>query len=258
MNDALMGRFGWHDLMTTEIDGSIAFYGDLFGWSFDDPRTDGYRLVRDRTGLDFGGLLPWPQSGSTMAAWAGYVLVENADQTAAQVLAGDGQLVMPVADFPDGRLAPILDPDGADCVIFQPEMDNDMSPQGSGGAGGAVCWNELIAHDIEIATEFYRECFGWEFDPQVVANRGYAVARFDGRPVAGVFQPATPPERSGWVAYFSCEDIETAVARAIDGGATLAHPVKSMAGIGATCWIQDPFGALFGLMNPAEGWLDRL
>ena len=230
MNDALMRRFGWHDLMTTEIEGSFDFYADLFGWAVDEPRPDGYRLLRDAGGLDFGGILPWPDNSVTRSAWTGYVLVEDADETANRVLQADGRLIMPVSEFPDGRLAPILDPDGAECVIFAPTTDNDMSPMGSGGAGSSVCWNELITHDIDIATEFYRECFGWTFDQQAIDAKGYVVARVDGRPVAGLFQPATPPLRSGWVAYFSSDDIEVSSDRAVAGGGTLAHPIKNVAG----------------------------
>jgi uncharacterized protein len=256
--DLMLGRFCWHDLMTKDIEASQDFYEDMFGWALDDEAApNGYRALRDGD-LSFGGFLPWPQEVPVSALWVGYVLVQSCSASTERVTELGGTLIMPPTPIPGvGAFAPAIDPQGADIVLFEPErFDADLI--GTGGTGEIVLWNELITPDIEASADFYAALFDWQIDPSLVASQGYVVARRQDVPVCGLFQPAVLPPRAGWVASFGTADIEKHGHRAAELGGKVVHAIQDVPNIGRTSWFQDSVGAIFGLMQPADGWFETL
>ncbi len=88
-----------------------AYYGDLFGWSFNSDNPGGYGMTDPASGLPVIGVGSDPTGGS---GWVtGYVTVASIADTLAKATSLGGSVVMPQFS-PDGtaQLAMVADPEG--------------------------------------------------------------------------------------------------------------------------------------------------
>ena len=112
------GTPNWVDLQTTNQDAAKAFYAGLFGWTYDDqPMPEGavYAMAMLR-GQPVAAIAP--QSPELTAAgappvWNTYLAVDSADEATARVEAAGGKVGMTPFDTPVGRIAVLIDPQGA-------------------------------------------------------------------------------------------------------------------------------------------------
>lgn len=252
------GLIVWYDLMSTDTSVTDAFYTELFGWSFatESDAPNGYRLISNDT-QPFGGTLT---IGAPMqSAWMAYIQVSELDLLVERAVESGANIIMPRTEAPGaGHWSIIVDPTGAPVYLMEllPHRRSDQSRYHTGD--GHVIWNELITTDVGAAGEFYRNIAGWSLNPVAPGLNPYTVAKADGAPVAGLFQPATAPANSMWVVSFQTDDIDTTIAQVQELGGRVVHPANTVPGIGRTAWVADPTGALFGLMQPETGWLERL
>lgn len=243
------------ELSSPDTDAAAAFYGALMGWSASEPgpaeETGGYRLFQ-QDGQSVGGLMGQMQPGQP-TAWATYVSVADADETADRVKAAGGGVIVEPMDVMDmGRMAVVADPTGAVLGIWQPgtfagaDLVNEPN---------SLCWNEVLTRDAEADLAFYPAVFGWvpgrpSFEG---APEGYTVWELAGRPVGGmmqlsedVFPPELPPH---WNVCFAVADCDATVAKAGDLGARVTMGPVDMP-IGRFAALVDPQGASFTVMEP--------
>ena len=120
----------WHELTTRDVDASMAFYGAVLGWRYEEvPEAGGmagYRtiLVGDRT---VGGIMPmvghdW---GDLPSHWMIYFAVADTDAAAARVTELGGAVSVPPFDSPVGKMSVVNDPDGNafSIIAFAGEVD---------------------------------------------------------------------------------------------------------------------------------------
>jgi uncharacterized protein len=108
-------------------------------------------------------------------------------------------------------------------------------------APGTFCWAELGTTDVEAATAFYTDVFGWE----VPETTGF---RLDGDDVAGL-QAA---DEARWRSRLSVEDVDALVERVRElGGEVLAGPFDAERA-GRVAAVADPTGAAVDLWQPRE------
>ncbi|HEV7192602.1 MAG TPA: VOC family protein [Jatrophihabitantaceae bacterium] len=129
-----------------------------------------------------------------------------------------------------------------------------MSTRETPFAPGTPCWVDLLSGDVERATAFYGDLFGWKADepnpdPQF---GGYVNLRSEGHVVAGLMpktaEMAALPDV--WSTYISTADIDASVAAiTAAGGLVLAGPMP-VADLGSMAIAQDPAGASFGVWQP--------
>ena len=120
---------------------------------------------------------------------------------------------------------------------------------------GVPCWVDTTQPDVDAATAFYSELFGWEPTgpgemPGDPPGR-YYVARAGGGEVAGI--ASCPPGQSGaaWNTYVAVDDAEAAVERATAAGATVLAAPFDAAPAGRAAVLTDPVGATICLWQPA-------
>jgi len=119
MSDTTMqqaGKFCWNELMTTDVKGAKAFYGELLGWKMQDVNLTGIDYTLLKLGdTEIGGIMALPpQAAGTPPVWGAYVTVDDVDATLVRVEKLRGKVLMPPQDIPDvGRFAVIQDPQGA-------------------------------------------------------------------------------------------------------------------------------------------------
>jgi predicted enzyme related to lactoylglutathione lyase len=245
------GTFGWVDLVTTDVPAAKRFYAGMLGWTYEDRPTpvgvDYTMCYRDE--LMVCGMGPQPpamQAAGAPPAWNSYVLVEDADETAAAAEAAGGGVVMPVMDVMDsGRMVMVAGPDGAVVGAWQP-----IEHEGAElfGEPGAVTWNELQSRDLVAARDFLSETFGWTWRRQA-GELEYWVADAEESPedVGGAMNmpdgvPLEAP--SMWVVYFAVDDCYRSAVQVAELGGSLFLPPMVM-GPGTFAGAVDPTGGMF-------------
>lgn len=110
------GSISWSELMTTDVDGAKKFYGELFGWSYQDmPMEELTYTVLSANGDEVGGMMAIPKDAPPMPpCWGLYITVDNVDETVKRAVEMGGIIAMEPRDIPEvGRFAVLQDPQGA-------------------------------------------------------------------------------------------------------------------------------------------------
>ncbi|VAX11117.1 Glyoxalase/bleomycin resistance protein/dioxygenase [hydrothermal vent metagenome] len=110
------GAFSWNELMTTDVEGAKAFYGELLGWSLGDIDCCNGKYTMVKSGeTEVAGMMGIPTEAAGMPpAWGAYVTVDDVDAMVAKVEQLGGKICIPPMDIPDiGRFVVIQDPQGA-------------------------------------------------------------------------------------------------------------------------------------------------
>lgn len=114
---------------------------------------------------------------------------------------------------------------------------------------GEPTWLDLSTPDLEVAKDFYRQVFGWDYVDTGADFGHYHFAQTQARNVAGVgpIWPPDSPMPSVWTIYFASDDAAGDAARVKAlGGQVITEPMAiSDSGVMAIC--ADPTGAVFGL-----------
>ena len=115
---------------------------------------------------------------------------------------------------------------------------------------GEVCWVDC-GTDLDKATSFYRDLFGWTIEDMGAEAGGYRMAGKDGREVAGL-GPQQSPGPPFWSVYFRVDDASKAaeVVRA-SGGTVFVEPMDVI-DAGRMAVFADPTGAAFSVWQPKQ------
>ena len=92
------GRFVWHDLMATDAEGSLAFYGKLFDWRVEAVPMMGttYHMIHCGPG-PIGGVMQ--EKNIPVSHWMPYLAVDDVDRAAAKVAQLGGSVCVPPTDI---------------------------------------------------------------------------------------------------------------------------------------------------------------
>ena len=119
----LLGRFCWHELATTDPQGALAFYAELFGWTrgpAHDMGAGGLYQIIEQAGVQIGGLHVL-EDPSKPPRWLSYVQIESLDAAIEAVGTLGGRVLRGPHDVPGGsRVAHVLDPQGGMIALHEP------------------------------------------------------------------------------------------------------------------------------------------
>lgn len=253
-SEPLPGKVIWHDLLTEDIDSARAFYGELLGWSFEDVsgrRGDGEYSVARLGDVIVAGLLAVeaPTDGENYSRWLPYMSVGDVDAAVSRSIAGGASVVASARDVSLGRVAAIIDPQGA-VIGLAASSIGDPDDVTTAAAPGRVVWTELLADDPQAAAEFYTSLAA--LDARTISRRGgeYTVLANAGVDRAGIFQnPAEGDYTPVWITAFGVSDPAAAAAKAVSLGGTIILPVSDELRNGTTALITDPAGAILVLQS---------
>lgn len=251
MTTKTRGRSVWFDLVTKDVERAAGFYGELFGWKHQHVDMGGgmtYTLLT-LEGEQVAGLMK-PRDPSAAAAWNVYFTTTNTDETAALVAKRGGTVVAPPHDIPDvGRFAAFLDPRGTAFSVLAPTHEKAETLDSK---VGEFFWTEANVDSPSELVDFYVECFDWRVNLRDFPGYGvyHELWRGKERPAAGMQKrPKELPAQ--WIDYVKVGDCEASVRRAARLGAMVLMPTTKLASVGAFAVLQDPTGAVFGVMQPA-------
>ena len=251
----IQGTPNWVDLQTTDPVAAKAFYGPLFGWTFDDQPIPDSPAVYSMAMKDDGvvgaitGQPPDLAAQNVPAMWNTYLAVDDVDAAAARVDASGGKILMPPFEVMDaGRMAFVMDPTGAPVAMWQAGRTIGSTLVNE---PGTVVWNDLRTDDPAAAAAFYSAVFGLNAEPQVWSGTAYVSLKTGDDPVGGISQRAADSDSSAWHVYFAVEDTLAVAEHARALGATIVvEPTDSP--IGPTATIADPQGAVFSIISIAS------
>jgi predicted enzyme related to lactoylglutathione lyase len=256
----------WIDTNQPDPDAAVAFYGDLFGWEYEDvmpPGSPGKYYIARLGGGDVAGI--GSQFEGSTTAWNTYVWVEDADETAAKVRAAGGGVIMEPGDVMDaGRTAVLTDTEGAVFSVWQPKRHRGATVVNE---HGSLNFNTLSTRDLDGARAFYGAVFGWEVLD--IGNTGvmwglkaygeFLEARTPGMRenmekmgapgrfqdvVAAVFPLTDDDTPAHWSITFAVDDADAIAARAPQLGGKVLVPPFDAPWVRMTI-IEDPQGATF-------------
>ena len=240
------GEFCWINMLTPEPDQARDFFGKLLGWTFDEIPGMGHTV--SVAGQVFGGLfdLNSPQTPPGTPAYIGVMVkVDSADAVCARVVALGGKALPPFDVMENGRMAVCFDPNGAGFDLWEPKAKpgTEVDPQ----APGAPSWFENMTTDVEKATKFYSELFGWSSEAMPMDGFTYTSFKLGSDWVAGMLAitPDMGDVRPNWATYFTVADVDATAALAVELGGALCVPPQDIPKVGRFSMISSPQGVMF-------------
>ena len=246
----LTGKIIWNDLITDDLDATRTFYGALFGWTFEHASGKGGRYLLARLGdVYVAGIVEVKSKNRAqkLSRWLPYASVENVDGAISVASAAGATVAVPPLDVGFGRVAAIIDPQGAVLGLAHSRIGDPDDATTSPGLGRVV-WTELLANDTEAATTFYRNLVGYE--PSTIARRGgqYTMLTRDGKNRAGLLKNPTDAKPL-WLTYFGVDDPVAAMGRVEALGGAVIAPASPRLREGTMALVTDPTGALLVLQK---------
>jgi uncharacterized protein len=120
------GAWNWNNLLTRDLEGAKDFYGKVFGWEAvhneeAPPNILMWQVEGQRWPEGLGGLMGITDDlpADMPAHWQVYFTVENADESIELAESNEAKLAFGPIDVPVGRLATLVDPQGAVVSIFE-------------------------------------------------------------------------------------------------------------------------------------------
>lgn len=118
------GTLAWNELNTRDPEAAKAFYGAVFGWSFEDHDMGGMGTYTEwKLGEDsIGGMIGMGNTqmpAEVPAHWLVYFAVESTDAAVETVKSSGGNVAFGPIDIPAGRFAVATDPLGAAFAVIQ-------------------------------------------------------------------------------------------------------------------------------------------
>jgi predicted enzyme related to lactoylglutathione lyase len=238
------------DLQTTDQAAAKAFYGGVFGWTYDDQPMDAGAVYSIAKIGDGQVAAIAPQSPELKAAgappmWNTYLAVDSVDDATAKVGPAGGTVAMEPFDVMDaGRMSFVLDPSGAPVALWQANQHIGASLVNE---PGTVTWNELIT-DNPAAVPFYEQVLGVTTTTMEMGEDKYTMFQVGGKEVAGSMRPQMAGVPNHWQVYFAVADADAAAAKIKQlGGSVMVEPFDTP--IGKMAVVADPQGAVFSLFQ---------
>jgi predicted enzyme related to lactoylglutathione lyase len=152
----------WIDTQQPDVGAATAFYGGLFGWTFDDampPAAPSRYMIAKLDGEEVCAIAG-PGEGTPV--WRTHIAVDDADAAVdGLVSAGATVRSAPANHGEEGRAAVLTDPEGNEFRIWQ--AGRRLGAQVVNRPG---TWNfsDLRTTDPAAAIAFYEAAFGWQAD----------------------------------------------------------------------------------------------
>ena len=231
------GKFVWNDLLTEDVVAAKDFYGQLFGWTFE--QHDRYTVVKNAD-QSIGGMLQIGDKDNVIdeARWICALSVADVDK-AASLVTEEGGIVHegPLDMLNRGRAALISDPQGAELLLL---YATDGDPEDKEPAIGSWLWHELWSYDTEASLAFYQKLAGYDYAGE---KDDYLVLLKDEQWRAGIRNISDTDTTMRWVPVVRVADTEKTAEQAKElGGKLLVGPRPTPSG-GSVALLSDPSGA---------------
>ena len=253
------GTPSWIDLGASDQSAAKTFYASIFGWTYEDnPMGDSGEVysMAIKDGSYAAAIYTQASEEAAMGIppnWKTYLSVDDVEGTTSRVSELGGTVLMgPFDVFDAGRMSMITDPSGGLISIWQAKQHIGA---GVKSEHGALTWSELLTNDPKAASDFFVNLLGVGVETGPMGDAAeYTVIMVGTEGVGGIMkmpehlvEQNVPPH---WEASFQVDNVdETAGQVSAAGGNVLLAP-DTMESVGRISVVQDPQGAVFGLITP--------
>ncbi|MFI8088437.1 VOC family protein [Streptomyces sp. NPDC086080] len=223
----------WVDAQLPDVEAGKRFYGELFGWTFEEQPQGTVRALKDGEAV---ASLAHKTDGRLPTVWTVSFATPDAGALCGRIRAAGGSVVSPPLPFGDlGHTALVTDPEGAVFSLWQGARSPGF---GRRHAPGTFAWVQLYARNTEAANTFYGDLFHDAlFGPDADPDFGRAQ-------VSDVFAAEMPPHL---LVHFAVEDLTAGLAEVTRlGGRVQVPPFETSYGTVAV--VTDNQGASFALL----------
>lgn len=246
----------WVDAMVPDVIGGRRFYGELFGWTFQqaDERYGGTAQAFHE-GANVAALVP-KRNGRMPTVWNVYFATLDIGATIARIRRAGGEVIMvPMPVGNAGTVAMAADPGGAVFGLWQAGTYYGFEKQ---GRPCSYAWTDLYTRDPKRVDPFYETVFGFTTrSVETTDGTDFAVWSPAGRPAGlegavagrGVIDRRFPAQMPAhFLVYFAVPDCDEAVATATRlGGHVILDPEDTPYGRFAV--LVDNQGASFAVID---------
>jgi len=251
-HEPLVGKVVWNDLITQDLDVARRFYGELFGWTFEQSTAPGGQpyLLAHSGRIVVAGLVAVnsPSKDVVVSRWLPYVSVSDVDASVVQATAAGATVLVSARDVNLGRVAVIEDKEKAVLGLARSHI-GDPDDATTAPGPGRVVWTELLANDPAFASQFYQMVIG--VSAHTIERHGgpYTLLSERGTDRAGILMNPQDNAAPVWLTYIGVEDPVSAAARVEAlGGKVILSPSPQLRD-GTMAVVTDPTGALFALQK---------
>lgn len=232
------GKIVWHDLVTYDVDSAKRFYGELFGWKFEEVAR-GYSQIRNGDRL-IGGIARL-DSKDKGTYWIPLMSVADIDQSAEKVRNFGGKMLREPFEIPGrGKIALVTDQQGSPFGMVRALKGDplDLDPQ-----TGDWLWNEVWTSDPNSAATFYKNIGGYQEASRNLFGKPYRYLKGEGKPRLGLVKKPDPSMKNTWACYIKVANPAAIADRAAALGGRVLFAPKSDVRNATVAIIQDPTGA---------------
>ena len=188
-------------------------------------------------------------------AWNTYLMVDSVDAAYRSVVDAGGKGLVGPLDLMDGRMAWVMDDQGASCGLLEAGLHKGAQVVNE---PGAFTWVELYVPDTDRAAELYRAALGLvaqrvDFGPGM-ESMSYSGLKVGERVVGGLMGLPMEGMSPQWHVYMGSADVDETAAKAIElGGDVMTGPFTLPADEdvpeGRIVIMHDPAGAMISALE---------
>jgi hypothetical protein len=244
MSSDSVGRFVWHEQVSSDPKQAESFYTQLFGWGTEVYKAGETDYTMISSGGQSHGAFAKAMEGAPPPHWLGHVRVESLDETVEKAKGAGGTILAGPFEMEEiGRFSILADPQGAFVSAYQPAGD---PPQPE----GVFVWDELGTSDVDAAQRFYEAVFGWTTADMGAEFGGYRIFSAGETGMAGLMSLPDDSIQPRWQPYVAVSDPDATFAKAGELGASVLYEPMDVPNTGRIAALRDPQGATFGIIRP--------
>lgn len=243
--------FCWYGIVSTNADAAKKFYSATIGWESKQHTFPNGETTTIFSAAEFPRAHLRAPEGGESCRWASYLRVEDVDALTASTLANGGVVAMLPTDIAPGRMSLVKAPSGALLCLFH-EADEQAAMNAPAGAG-SIHWTELQSNDAEADVAWLKAIFGFEIEEKKHPGGIYYMLKSGGIPRGGVTPSVNDAVAGQWLNWVEVADVDATLIRVADAGGRVVTEASEYSGVGRMAMVGDPTGAVFGLIELANG-----
>ncbi|TWX70715.1 VOC family protein [Colwellia demingiae] len=237
------GKLVWADLYTGNVEASLKFYHDTFGWTvkaFAKEQTK-YHLLYDGDQAIAGVLARDSKRNKTdNALWVGSIDTDNVSSRSELAAKNNATIILAPHDFTlYGKRSVLADPQGGVIALLELDLTNKNHKKISNNWD----WAQLFSTNTKQAALFYQDTFGYTLEPINTEKESFFLIQAEMVQASIVKLPESFEQRDRWVNFIEVNNLSTILSKATTNGATVIYQPTGR----GLAIISDPNGALLGL-----------